>query len=231
MKAAWYFRVSAHRSLLISCIAIVLVRAYQFFTLDPESGIVNYHTITPIGLAVFVFTPLLVFPLSHIIDPFTKTSVVIRINDSIALVLRFCALAFLFSLAFALTLNLTASILVAVHNATTFEDTLVLAATVGCQTVFFLICALIFFCIFALTQKSYIAYIVLLCYVVWDYVVLYIPANLPSIGWGLTQFSIDSYDYAAVAANASALVCISIALILGNLIIARGSSFLGNPGV
>jgi hypothetical protein len=93
MKAIWYSRLVFNICLIFACIVILFVRAYQLFTGGVNEDFSNYHTITPIGLAVFVVTPLQLFSVSYIATAFYKDVVLVRINDFVSMVIQFSAVS------------------------------------------------------------------------------------------------------------------------------------------
>ena len=231
MMTYLFLRPLASKSVFIVCWAVCLVRAYQFFFSDTAYLPVNYYSIMPIGLTVFVFVPLFALPISHVVSIFTNIGVIVRIKDSISHIFRYCGLVFLIAMVYTLVLNITVFLILAAHGKPVFENSALLATTVVAQIIFFLICALLFYFVHTITRKSYLACIALFCYVVWDYLILFIPARLPAIGWGLTQFSFDYPNYAEALAHCSLLVCVLIVLVLLSALALHRQERLESPGV
>jgi hypothetical protein len=228
---AWRLRAIVRKEMLIVCAIIFAIRIYQYFTSASVAIQDLYLAITPISLATFLLAPLFVLPLTKIVAAFTNFVLAIRVKTSFSLTTCYCFFVFLAALAYVLIVNVTAFALMFVLGVIPFTYSLQIPITLLCQTLFYEICALLFYLVFSLARKSFVAYILLLCYIVWDYMTFFIPAKLPMIGWGLTQFSVQELNYAQVTSNLSFLVFITEALIILNLFVNRKQEYIESIGV
>jgi hypothetical protein len=147
----------------------------------------SYGMYNGVLLAAFIFVPLFCFLLIQPASFLMSNNVAVLCLSRTSFALRHLGCAIQQSVFYAVILNITTLPLVMLSFSLTPEFLLYVLISALLQTLFFVVCALLFFAVSLATRMAYVAFIVVAIYGLWDFMAGLVPGGgVPFIGWDKT---------------------------------------------
>lgn len=223
------------KSALFAVVALCLCRFFEYFSLAPmmataQTPLEGLQAINNIAFASFVAVPLFGIVVSRSATVLFNTGVVVLHGTRSALSLRFLSGACVEALAYSIIFGATALPLQFFSFGIGFDSLPLLLASLVLQTVFFLVCALLFSLIFMTTRLTALSYCAVILYGLWDFMALnVVGGGVPFIGWAHTLVQIP-FEPADAVSKAAFLLAVASVLFLAIAVIVRQVDFLAKRG-